>query len=139
MRAAPFTFRQVPPYTDHRPSWPGALLAAFCLCSNLHAQGEDWRSFAEVTDGATWAYRAGSLGLVNGWVVAEVRRTASDSQATYRAHVRQLHCGQPRGDVRLTDPATGAELGAAIFTAGTSTLPATIAAALCGAWVRGLK
>lgn len=135
----PHTHPGPPAQSDRRLPWPGALLAAFCLCTNLHAQGEDWRSFAEVTDGATWAYRAGSLGLVNGWVVAEVRRTASGSQATYRAHVRQLHCGQPRGDMRLTDPATGAELGAAIFTAGTSTLPATIAAALCGAWLRVQK
>lgn len=134
----PHPFPRPPAYTARRLPWPGALLAAFCVCTSAQAQGDDWRDFAEQAGGASWAYRPGSLGLVNGWVVAEVRRTVSDGQAVYHAHVRQAHCGRPQGDLRLTDPATGTELAATVFTAGTPTMPAAMAAALCGAWRRSL-
>jgi hypothetical protein len=133
----PGTFPQVPPYTGNRLRWPGSLLAAFCLLSTAQAQGDDWREFAALTDGSSWAYRAASVGRISGWTVAEVQRTTSEDQRRYRAHVRTAHCAAKFGDVMLSDVDTGAPVSTAVFQAGSNTLPAAIAAALCAAANRG--
>jgi predicted phage tail protein len=133
------TFPQVQPYTGHRLKWPGALLAAFSLITNTQAQGDDWREFAALTDGSTWSYRASSVGRISDWTVAEVQRTTSDSQKRYRAHVKTSHCQEKFGDVMLSDIDTGAAVSTAVFQAGSTSLPAAIAATLCAAANRGTK
>lgn len=126
-------FPQVPAYSGNRLRWPGALLAASCLFSNANAQGDDWREFALLVDGSTWAYRAASLGRVNGWVVADLQRSAQGTATAYKGMVRAEHCGARRGDVKLLDATTGEEVSSAVFIAGSNSLPAAIAATLCTA------
>ena len=68
-----------------------------------------------------------------------MQRTTSDSQKRYRAHVKTSHCQEKFGDVMLSDIDTGAAVSTAVFQAGSTSLPAAIAATLCAAANRGTK
>lgn len=135
------TLLQAPRPIRTAPAWrslkAAALFAALCASMASQAQPFEWHQFADIaTDGSAWSYRTGTVAKGAEWIVAVVQRTTPQTQLTYRAHVRAKHCGAERGDVMLTNMATGETISAGVFVKSEQTLATAIAKTLCAAAAR---